>query len=77
MTDHPKLERLNEVIARTGLGRSAIYDAIAHGAFPVPVKLGPRAIAFVAAEIDAWIAQRIAERDQRARGHARTAGAGA
>lgn len=33
------------------------------GKFPKPIKLGVQRIAYVEAEIDAWIAQRIAERD--------------
>jgi prophage regulatory protein len=58
------LERLPHVRARTGLSRSEIYRRIALGEFPAPVKLGPRASAWHTAEIDAWIAQRIAVRDQ-------------
>ncbi|WP_210243415.1 AlpA family phage regulatory protein [Mesorhizobium sp. B2-4-14] len=33
------------------------------GKFPRPVKLGENRIAFVEDEIDAWLAQRVAERD--------------
>jgi predicted DNA-binding transcriptional regulator AlpA len=38
---------------------------MAAGTFPKSVKLGPqaRAIAFVENEVDAWIAERIAERE--------------
>lgn len=57
------LERLPAVRARTGLSRAEIYRRIAAGAFPRPVRLGERAIAFDASEIDAWIAALIAERD--------------
>ena len=32
--------------------------------FPRPTKLGPRAVAWVESEVDAWIDARIAERDQ-------------
>lgn len=60
------LERLSAVKARTGLSGSEIYRRIALGDFPAPVKLGPRASAWSTAEIDAWIAQRIAARDRRA-----------
>ncbi len=60
------LERLPHVRSRTGLSRSEIYRRIALGDFPAPVKLGPRASAWHTAEIDAWIVQRIAARDQRA-----------
>lgn len=61
------LERLPQVKARTGLSRSEIYRRIALGDFPRPIKLGERASAWSAAEVDAWIAQRIAARDQGAK----------
>jgi len=55
------LLRRRDVEQRVGLHRSAIYEKIARGEFPRPVKLGKRAVAWPAAEVDAWIAQRIAE----------------
>lgn len=54
-----------DVQARTSLGKSRIYDLIAKGNFPKPVKMGRR-IAFVEAEIDNWILQRMAERTKSA-----------
>ena len=57
------LLRRPEVEARTGLSRSELYRRIAQGDFPAPVKLGERASAWPAAEVDGWIAARIAERD--------------
>ena len=60
------LERLPQVKARTGLSRSELYRRIATGDFPQPVKLGERASAWNAAEIDRWIADRIAARDAKA-----------
>ena len=57
------LLRLPEVRARTGLSRTAIYDGVAMGYFPHPVKIGRRASAWIEAEIEAWIADRIASRD--------------
>lgn len=57
------LLRRPEVEARTGLSRSELYRRIAQGDFPAPVKLGERASAWPAAEVDNWIAARIAERD--------------
>lgn len=62
----PRLIDFNETKARTSFGRSFLYQKIASGEFPRPVKLGigRRApIRFVEAEVDDWIAQRIAERD--------------
>jgi prophage regulatory protein len=60
-----QLLRLPDALERTGLSRSGLYAAIAAGNFPKPVKLGPnaRAIAWPSEEIDAWIAERIAERE--------------
>jgi prophage regulatory protein len=57
-----QIERLPAVLARTGLSRSAAYLAIAQGAFPKQVKLSTRAVGFLAAEVDAWIAERAARR---------------
>ena len=59
-----RLVRLTEVIKRTGRSRTRIYDDISRGEFPLPVKIGGQAIAFVEAEIDAWIASKIAARDR-------------
>lgn len=53
------LLRLPDVKARTGLSRSTIYLKIAQGAFPAPIALGVRSVAWIEAEIDAWIAKRI------------------
>ncbi len=50
-----------DVQSRTCLGKSRIYELIAAGEFPQPVRLGRR-IAFVEQEIDTWILQRMAER---------------
>ena len=42
----------------------ATDPAYAHLNFPKPVRLGKNSVAFVEAEIDAWIESRIAERDE-------------
>ncbi len=59
-----ELWRMPTVERVTGYRRSRIYEMVAEGQFPHPVKLGPRASAWVSTEIQAWIAERIAERDQ-------------
>lgn len=48
-----------EVRKRTTLSDSALYRLIDKGEFPRPVHLGPRAVAWVEEEVDAWIAARI------------------
>jgi prophage regulatory protein len=60
------LLRLPDVRRRVSLSRSEIYRRIAAGHFPQPVKLGERASAWNAAEVDSWIAARIAARDAKA-----------
>ena len=54
-----KIMRLPEVMARTGLSRSTIYLRISQGTFPKPVNLGARAVGWIEAEIDDWLAQQI------------------
>ncbi|WP_139750796.1 helix-turn-helix transcriptional regulator [Aeromonas media] len=60
-----RLIRMKEVIQKTGLSKSSIYDLIARDQLPRPVRLSPtggRSVAFVESEIDTWIAERIAAR---------------
>jgi len=45
-------------MAIVGLGRSAIYNMRGAGTFPKPVKLGARAVGWIADDVAAWIAQR-------------------
>jgi prophage regulatory protein len=56
--------RRPEVSLRTGLGRSAIYAYLQAGRFPRPVKLGPRAVGWIEAEVNQWIASRVEDRDR-------------
>jgi len=55
--------RLPAVEERTGLGRSWIYDAVATGRFPRPIAIGKRASGWLEHEIEAWVDERVAERD--------------
>ena len=64
--------RLNEVISRTGYGRTSIYRKMEDGSFPRSLKLGgppkdpnefdSRAIAWIENEVDQWIESRIEDR---------------
>lgn len=65
-TPPARLMRLREVLAQTSLGRTAVYDRVRSGQFPRPVALTKTARAWRSDEIDAWIAQRCAERDAQA-----------
>jgi len=53
--------RLPQVLAKTGLARSTIYERIKAGEFPQPISLGGRASGFLSSEVDEWIAARVAE----------------
>ena len=64
--------RLNEVMSRTGYGRTSIYRKMEDGSFPKSLKLGgppkdpnefdSRAIAWIEDEVDQWIESRIEDR---------------
>jgi len=51
--------KLPATCKKTGKSRSSIYQGIADGTFPRPIKLGPRSVGWLEDEIDAWIQQRI------------------
>lgn len=51
--------RLPAVKTRTGLSRSTIYAFVDCGKFPKPISLGARAIGWIDAEVEAWVAGQI------------------
>lgn len=51
--------RLPEVMARTGLSRSTIYDKMSRNEFPLSINLSVRAVGWIADEIIDWINERI------------------
>jgi predicted DNA-binding transcriptional regulator AlpA len=51
--------RLPEVKAITGLSKTSIYELIRSSAFPAPIRLGPRAVAWVRSEIRQWAVERV------------------
>ena len=64
-----RILRLEEVTARTGLKRSAIYTRVAAGTFPKPFPIDTRkdgrasVIGFAESEVEAWIKEKIAARN--------------
>lgn len=61
-TPAPTLLSMKQASAMTTLSVSSIKRMMAAGTFPKPVRLGESRIAFVDAEIHAWVRARIAER---------------
>ena len=55
-----RLIRLPEVMHQTGLARSSIYDGIAASSFPKSIPLFGRNVGWIEAEVQQWIAERIA-----------------
>ena len=61
-----RLLRLPAVLEQTGLSRSEIYRQVADGRFPKPVPISERLRAWHEREVQAWIAERVAQRDKAA-----------
>lgn len=55
------LIRRKEVERQTALSRSRIYALMSEGSFPKPIQLGAMSVAWVEAEVQEWIASRIAD----------------
>lgn len=49
-----------------GFSRSALYRAMDDDGFPRPVRIGRRAVAWVEAEVQAWLDAKLAAREGRA-----------
>lgn len=60
-----KILRIKDVSAITGLKPEAIYRLGREGKFPRPVKIGTFSSGWVEAEIQDYLATRIAQRDAR------------
>ncbi|MCJ7995885.1 AlpA family phage regulatory protein [Rhizobium cremeum] len=60
----PRLMNPKEAAEATSLSRTLLTLMATEGQFPKPVQLTERRIAFVRAEVEAWIDQRIANRAQ-------------
>ena len=57
--------RIPDVQRLTGLPRATIYEMVSKGRFPKQVRLSPRAVGWIEAEILEWQQARIAEHDNR------------
>lgn len=63
--ENSKYLREPDVLKRVPFSKPTLYRQIKEGSFPAPVKVGTRAVAWLAHEIDAWEAKLISERDAR------------
>lgn len=58
MTTQTRLLRRTEVERFCQIGRSTIYRLMREGLFPVPIRVGPRAVRWPEHELAAWLAGR-------------------
>ncbi|WP_161945001.1 helix-turn-helix transcriptional regulator [Xanthomonas nasturtii] len=64
-----KLLSVEDVATKLAMGKSTIWAKIKLGSprydqyFPKPIRQGPGRVAWIEHEVDAWVDQRIAERD--------------
>lgn len=54
------IHRRAVIQARTGFSKTTLYELIKRGEFPAPVRITARAVGWIEAEVDAWMAQRVA-----------------
>lgn len=55
----PKLLKLPQVCRRVGLSRTTIYQLVAAGTFPKPIKIRSTSL-WATRQVDAWVEQQIA-----------------
>lgn len=70
-TKHSKLLRRKVVEDRVAMGRTEIYDGVARGTFPAPLRVGRRAVRWLESDIEDWIAGKVEQselKDDRALG---------
>ena len=58
-----RIIKLKEVLNKTGLGRSTLYNLINVSGFPKPIPLGLRAVGWLESEVEGWINKRVHSRD--------------
>jgi prophage regulatory protein len=59
---HPTFTRMlrrKEVENRTGLKRSTIYENMAKGTFPRPVRIGEKIVCWPEHEIESWLQEQV------------------
>ncbi len=55
--------RKREVLQQVGLSNTTLYKRINAGDFPKPVSLGGKAVGWLAADVTAWLNDKIKARD--------------
>jgi prophage regulatory protein len=53
-----RMLRIADVMQRVGLGRSTVWRMVQEKMFPAPRRLGPKAVAWIEADIAHWVLNR-------------------
>ena len=56
------INRLPAVKQFSGLGKTSIYNGVAAGTFPAPLKIGPRAVGWRTSDLTKWLNSRMGAR---------------
>jgi prophage regulatory protein len=59
----PRFISVPQAILETGLLRTTMWRLARQGKFPRAIAISPGRVAFISEELEAWIAERIAERE--------------
>ncbi|MFT0172092.1 helix-turn-helix transcriptional regulator [Paraburkholderia mimosarum] len=54
-----RILRLPDVMATVGVKKTTIYGWVKRGDFPLPVRLGARAVGWRERDLDDWLAKRV------------------
>ena len=52
---HVYVVRMRQLVTLVGLSRSTIYVLVSKGRFPVPIRLGDKAVGWRIHEIEQWV----------------------
>lgn len=55
---NPRIMRLPTVLALIGLSKASVYRFMDAGTFPRPIKLGVRAVGWIATDAENWILEK-------------------
>jgi len=56
--------RRGPLLAKTGLTKTTLYRLIGAGLFPAPIKITDRSSAWCSDEVEAWMAQKLSDRQK-------------
>ena len=65
MEANERFIRLDELISKTGLGRSTIYRMMDNGEFPKPINLTSNKVAWLQSEINNWMQSKVEQRNHK------------